>query len=452
MANGHSRVTVVSPDRRVDLSLPGSVPVGDLMAQLLDLCTDHHDRTQGLAWTLRPVGGTGLGWASSLDSARVRDGTVLELYPRSSATVQSIVEDVRDATEDAVDQAAGTWGRQDTTTMAVLVLAVLAGIVLALPDLWATSAGSAVLVALATAGALLWGCVSAARRELTVAAHLFLAIGLGWIGASVIAATAPDALVVATFPLADRAALASAAVLGSAVLVARTAPRLVAWSAAAAVAFGVALGWAGMDLAGRSADEAIAVGTVLGILGLGVLPRACLAAGGLAGLDYVVRTHGSVDPSAVATAFARSRAMLSGTLLATAGLTAAGAIRLEVAGSSMQVAQAAAIAGCLILRARAFTQYLHVLTLMLAGVTALLVQLISDLHDGQPRLSTLAALGLTLVWAAVLARGGLSTPNDVAGARSRRLLDVAESLVVATLIPLMAGNLGVLEWVRGLVS
>ncbi|MBA3340151.1 MAG: hypothetical protein H0T54_10485, partial [Geodermatophilaceae bacterium] len=39
MANRTSRVTVVSPDRQVDLVLPGSVPVGDLMAQLLDLCT-----------------------------------------------------------------------------------------------------------------------------------------------------------------------------------------------------------------------------------------------------------------------------------------------------------------------------------------------------------------------------------------------------------------------------
>lgn len=452
MANGHSRVTVVSPDRQVDLCLPGSVPVGDLMTQLLDLCTDHRDRTAALVWMLRPVGGTGLAWASSLDSARIRDGAILELFPRSSAPAQSIVEDVRDATEDAVDQTVGTWRPRDTTTMAVLILAVLAGIVLALPTLWTTSSGSGVPMPAAIAGALLWGCLAAARRELTVAAHVLLAIGLAWIGGFVLVATAPGALVADLLTPASRAALAGAAILGSAALVARAAPGLVAWSAASAVTFGAALGWAGTDLIGRSVDEAIAVGTVLGILTLGVLPRACLAAGGLAGLDYVVRTRGGVAPDAVVATFARSRALLTGALLAMAGLTAAGAIRLEMAGSSVQVAQAAAIACCLLLRSRAFTQFLHVLALVLTGVTAVLVQLTADLIGGQPRLSTVAALGLILIWAGVLARGGLSARNDVSGARSRRLLDVTEALAVATLIPLMAANLGVLQWVRELVN
>lgn len=452
MANGHSRVTVVSPDRRVDLSLPGSVPVGDLMAHLLDLCTDHQDRTRALAWMLRPVGGAGLTWASSLDSARVRDGAILELCPRSGAAAQSIVEDVRDATEDAVDQTVGTWRRQDTTTMAVLILAVLAGIVLALPTLWAATSGSGVPIAIALAGALLCGCLSAARRGLAVAAHVLLATGLAWVGAIVIVATAPGALVADPLTSATRAALAGVAILGSAAFVARAVPRLVAWSAAAAVTFGAALGWACTELVGRSVDEAIAVGTVLGILTLGVLPRTCLAAGGLAGLDYVVRTHGGVDPAAVAATFGRSRALLTGALIAMAGLTAAGAIRLELAGSSVQVAQAAAIAGCLILRARAFTQFLHVLTLVLAGVTALLVQLTADLVGGQPRLGTVATLGLVLIWAGVLARGGLSARDDVTGARSRRLLDATEALAVATLIPLMAASLGVLQWVRELVN
>jgi len=452
MANGHSRVTVISPDRRIDLSLPGSVPLGDLMAQLLDLCTDHHDRTGALAWTLRPVGGTGLAWESSLESARVRDGAVLELCPRSTAAAQCTVEDVRDATEDAVDRTVGTWSRRDTTTIAVLTLAVLGAIVAALPNLWATSSVNGVPVAIATTGVLLWGCVSVARHDLTVAAHALLAAGLIWTGAVVLAATTPAALAAATLTPAIRGALTGAAILGVTAVVAWAVPRLTAWSAAAAVAFGATLVWAAMDLAGRSIDEAIAVGTVLGVLSLGVLPRASLAAGGLAGLDYLVRTRGGVNPDTVVATFVRSRALLTGALFATAGLTAAGSFRLEFAGSSLQVAQAAAIAGCLVLRARAFSQFLHVLTLVLAGTTALVVQLTADLLHAAPRLTTIAALGLVLTWTALLARGGMSTRNDVTGARSRRLLDIAESLTVATLIPLLAGNLGVLDWVRELVN
>lgn len=451
MASGLSRVTVVSPDRRVDLSLPGSVPVGDLMAQLLELCTDHHDRTAALAWTLRPVGGTGLAWASSLETARVRDGTVLELCPRSDGAVQGAIEDVRDATEDAVDQSVGTWTRHDTSSTAALTLAGIAAIILALPDLWASS-GRALPTAAAAAVSLLWGSVRIARRGLILAAHALVAVGLAWAGAAALAATEAGMLDVDPLSPAIRAALSGAAVLGCAVAVAWAVPRLVAWPAAAGIGLGAGLGWTALDLAGRSVDDAVAIGTVLGVLLMGVLPRAALAAGGLAGLDYVVRTHGAIEPSAVVVAFARSRALLTGALVATAGLSAAGAIRLESVGSPMQVTQALAIAGCLILRARAFTQVLHVRTLVVTGTAALLVQLLSDLLDGTPRASTLAVLGLLMSWAAVLAREGSSTRNDVTGARGRRLLDVAESLVVATLIPLLAGNLGVLDWVRELVN
>lgn len=452
MANGHSRVTVVSPDRRVDLCLPGSVPVGDLMAPLLELCTDHRDRTGALAWTLRPVGGTGLAWATSLESARVRDGAVLELCPRSTAASQSVVEDVRDATEDAVDQTVGAWSRAATTTMAALTLAALAILVLALPDLWAASSDRGLPVAVGAAGGSLWGCVGLARRGLSVAAHALVAVGLAWTGALVLVATVPTAVATSTLTPANRAGLTAAAVMGAAVVLAWAVPRLVAWSAGAAIVLGAALGWAVMDLAGATTDEAIAVGTVLGVLCLGVLPRGSLAAGGLAGLDYLVRTHGGVEPGAVAARFARSRALLTGALLATAGLTAAGSVRLEFNGSPTQVTQAAAIAGCLILRSRAFSQFLHVLTVVLAGIGAVVVQLGADLIDGQPRLPTIGILALLAAWSAVLARGGLTTRNDVVGARSRRLLDVTESLAVATLIPLLAANLGVLDWVRELVN
>lgn len=450
MANGHSRVTVVSPDRRVDLALPDAVPVGDLMAQLLDLCTDHHDRTTALAWTLRPVGGTGLAMASSLESARVRDGAVLELSPRSTPGARSAIEDVRDATEDDVDQSVGRWRSADTTTVAVLTLTALAWIVLAIPDLWSSSPNG-LSVCVAAASGSLWGCVCLARRGLDVAAHALVAVGLAWTCALVLAATAP-ALVSSTLTPANRAALAATAVMGAAVVVTWAVPRLAAWSAGAVVIVVAAIGWAAMDLAGRSADEAIALGTVLGVLSLGIAPRASLAAGGLAQLDYVVRTCGGVDPGTVAATFARSRALLTGALIAASALTAAGSVRLEFAGSPLQVAQAAAIAGCLILRSRAFSQFSHVVILILLGIAALVAQLSLDLVDDAPRPATIAVLVLVAAGSILLVRGGLSTPSEVAAARSRRLLDVTESLTVAILIPVLAANLGVLDWVRELVN
>ena len=452
MANGHSQVTVVSPDRRLDLALPDSVPVGDLIAQLLDLCTDHHDRTGGLAWTLRPVGGTGLAWSSSLNSARVRDGAVLELSPRSNYGASGEVEDVRDATEDVVDQSVGSWRRTDTTTVAVLTLTALAWMVLAQPSLWATTSGNGLAVSVAVAGSALWGCGVVARRGRFVAAHALMAVGLAWSGALVIASTAPATLASTTLTHASRATLTATAVVGAAVVVSWGLPRLAAWSAAAAVVFVAVIGWAATDLAGRSTDEAVALGTVLGVLSLGVAPRASLAASGLAQLDYVVRTRGGVDPGTVAATLARSRALLTGGLAASCALTAAGSVWLAIAGSPLQVAHAAAIAGCLILRSRAFSQFTHVLTLVLIGTAALMAQLAAALIGAQPRPTTIAALVLVAAGSLVLAHGGMAAPSDVAAARSRRMLDVTESLTVATLIPLLAANLGVLDVVREMVN
>jgi len=452
MANGHSRVTVVSPDRRVDLALPDSVPVGDLMSALLDLCTDHHDRTNALAWTLRPVGGAGLAWASSLESARVRDGAVLELSPRETPGARSAVEDVRDAAEDALDQSAATWRRADTTTAAVLTLAAVAALVLIKPSLWVTLSGNGVPVSVTAAGGSLWSCVCVARRGLELAAHALLAVGLAWTGAVVLVATAPTVLVSPVLTPASRAALTATAVLGAAIVVTWAVPRLAAWSAAAVVVFGAGLGWTVMDLAGRSTVEAIALGTVLGVLSLGIAPRASLAAGGLAQLDYLVRTRGAVDPDTVATTFARSRALLTGALVAASVLTAAGTVALELAGAPLQLAQAAAVAGCLILRSRAFSQFTHVMILVSMGTVALMAQLTVDLLEDAPRPTTMGVFALIAAGSVVLTRGGLAVPSDVATARSRRVLDLTESLTVAILIPLLAANLGVLDWVGELVN
>ena len=445
-------MTVVSPDRQVDLSLPGSVPLSDLIGQLLQLCTDHDDRSAPVVWTLRPLGGSTLALTSTLQSAQIRDGAVLELYPRSERTLPTRVEDVRDATEDAVDQTVGSWSRRDSTTAALLTLSGLAVVLLARPDLWAGSSGDGLPVAAGAAGALLWAAVRVARQDLLVAAHGLLAAGLAWAGALALTATTPSLVTSASLPAASRAALCAAAVLTAAAIVSWAVPRLAAWVAAAAVCLFATLGWAGMELIGRGPEQTVAFGCVVGVLGLGILPRASLAAGGLAGLDYLVRTRGRVDPAAVVTAFARSRSLLNGALLASAALTAAGAVWLAHAASPMEVALAAAVTCCLMLRARAFSQFLHVSALVLAGIGALLGQLISELTYDEPRLTTIPVLLLTALACVLLGRSGMSAPNDVAVARSRRLFDVAESLSVATLIPLLAGNLGVLDWVRGLVS
>lgn len=467
MPGRSSQVTVISPDRRVDLSLPSSVPVGELLAQLLDVCTDHHDRNVAVSWILRPVGGGALSWASTLDAARVLDGAVLELSPGSESRGPARLDDVRDAVEDVVDETAGAWSRRHGTTMATLILAALATLLLARPDLWASSSENAIALSLSAVLALLFGGLAFAKRDLTIASHALVAVGLVWTGALALAVTAtpaPDAgradpaglassaLAASSLPPGPRAAVCALTVVIAALALSRASPRLTAWPAAVTVALLAALAWAGLDVAGASLDDAVAVTGVLGVLSLGVLPRVSLAAGGLAQLDYRVRTEGSIEPTVVSATFARSRRLLTGCLSATAVLIAIASVQLSFAGTPVQRGLGAAIACCLLLRARAFSQFQHVLTLVLAGTGALLTQLGWDLIWGDPDLPTYLGLLILLGGAAVLLRGGVSAPNDVGRARTRRMLDVAESLAVATLMPLLAADLGVLDWVRELVG
>ncbi len=462
MPGRSSQVTVISPDRRVDLSLPGSVPLGELMAQLLDVCTDHHDRNVAFSWILRPVGGSALSWASTLDAARVLDGAVLELSPGSGSHGPVRLDDVRDAVEDVVDETVGTWSRRHGTTIAALMLAALATLLLARADLWASSSENAIALSLSASLALHFGGLAFAKQDLAIASHALVAVGLVWTGAlalAVTASSAPDAgraepagLASSSLAPGPRAALCALTVVIAALALGRASPRLTAWPAAVTVALLAALAWAGLDIAGASLDDAVAVAGVLGVLSLGVLPRVSLAAGGLAQLDYRVRTEGSIEPTVVSATFARSRMLLTGCLSATAVLIAVASVQLGFADTPLQRYLGAAIACCLLLRARAFSQFQHVLTLVLAGTGALLTQLGGVLIWGHPDLLTHLGLLILLGGTAVVLRSGVSAPNDVGRARTRRMLDVAESLAVATLMPLLAADLGVLDWVRELVG
>lgn len=447
MANGLSRVTVMGPDRALDLALPGAVSIGELMPQLLELCTEHGDRTRATAWLLRPLGGRALGWAGSLESADVRDGAILELCPRSGPVAATTVEDVRDATEDLVDGTVRIWSRRDATTAALLVLALLAGAGLGLPAYWTAFAGNGVVVAAMTAVAAIGASVAVASRGLRVPAHALLATGLGWTAGLVMAATTTS------LAPSGRAALGGAAIVCAASVATWVVPSFAAWLAAVVILFATGIGWAAVTLMGLSIQDSVACGAVLGVLILGALPRVCVSAGGLAGLDYVVRTGGGgVEPDTVAATFQRSRALLTGALSATALLTAACSLSLGIAGSPIQLAQGVAVAACLLLRARAFSQFWHVLVLVLAGIAALLAPPLLAVLHGAPEPGMLAVLGGVVVASAIGVGGGLCTPSDVAVARGRRLLDAAESVAVSTLIPLLAANLGALDSVAELVN
>ena len=95
-STGLTRVTINSPQRRVDVALPDAVPLAELLPELLqhagaDLADDgqHHG-----GWLLRRGDGTPLAATAGLGAAGVRDGEVLHLAPVVGAACRNRTDDL----------------------------------------------------------------------------------------------------------------------------------------------------------------------------------------------------------------------------------------------------------------------------------------------------------------------------------------------------------------------
>ncbi|MGH3425758.1 MAG: EsaB/YukD family protein, partial [Nocardioidaceae bacterium] len=74
MLTAYSRVTVVTAERKVDLALPTSLPVADVVPQVLRYCAPPDGTDKPTAWTLARIGGQPLAFNQTLSDAGVLDG------------------------------------------------------------------------------------------------------------------------------------------------------------------------------------------------------------------------------------------------------------------------------------------------------------------------------------------------------------------------------------------
>ena len=127
MLTAYSRVTVVTPDRSVDLALPSALPLSEVLPQLMHFVAP--DGTDGVpaTWALGKVGGASLLLSQTLAEAGVLDGDVLELRAGQDEVRAAVVEDVRDAVEDSVDASGGVWTTLTTASFAVVTASVVLG-------------------------------------------------------------------------------------------------------------------------------------------------------------------------------------------------------------------------------------------------------------------------------------------------------------------------------------
>jgi type VII secretion integral membrane protein EccD len=434
MPTAYSRVTLVSGARRVDLAVPGAVPLADVMPQLVRYCAPAEHPDQPLAWTLGRLGGPNLGLTTTLRDAAVADGEVLELRTPATVTHPAYVEDVRDAVDDAVDEAGQHWEPGNTTGFALAVASAVMAAAVLLPQARRPGDAGALGLAAAVAGLGVAGAGWADRRGHRLAVHAVLATGMLWGGVGGwLAAAYRD------WPWPAGLAAALAGVLAVAALARALTAAATGYLAAAAMLAAAGLPLGTLTLAGHDALAAVRLDGVLAVLVVGVLPRVSLTVGGLASEDYRVRRGSMVTAEALGARIRQSTALLYGGLGAACVIGAAAGLVLTARDGLWDRLLGLAVGLALVLRSRVFSRVPQIVPLRAAGLAVLAAAALPVAGAWPVATAVAASTALVAVSAVPL--------SDVARARVKQLLNLAEMAVVVAMVAVAAGALGGYDWV-----
>ncbi|TQF05355.1 type VII secretion integral membrane protein EccD [Kitasatospora acidiphila] len=108
-ATGFCRVTVVAPDSRIDVALPEDVPLADVYPEVLRLSGQTQGDGEPTGFHLVRRDGTVLDSGLPLAAQQVRDGDLLSLRPFAESLPPAVYDDVADAIASAVEADRRFW-------------------------------------------------------------------------------------------------------------------------------------------------------------------------------------------------------------------------------------------------------------------------------------------------------------------------------------------------------
>ncbi|MEV0646884.1 type VII secretion integral membrane protein EccD [Phytomonospora sp. NPDC050363] len=444
MPGQYSAVTVVGPQSTRDIALPTNVPLAELLPQLLrpGLLRAEGVDADPAGWTLTTMEGYRIGAGRTLAEAEVGDGEVLHLHDATDQIIPTPVEDIRDAIEDHVDGNGRPWkagtGRVYATALAALVVGgaaflggsftavMLTGVLICLLSVvvtWWSAAENHALARLAIIGGALW-----AWRV----AHL--ATG-GLVGDGVAAEPTRH-----TYG-------ASAALLVTVLCLIGT---------PLALPFVTALG--GVTLLGSVGAAALAMGApvtptaacllLAALFTLGIMPRVSMTTGGLFGMDRRIQSGRSATTEDLRLRLERIDAMLCGGLVALSFSVALTSVVLTRDGGVFEGWLGFGAAVAVLTRSRVFDQIRHVAPLRIAGTAAvgyavwIWINDVSAMDPWLPAVAVLVALGYA---------GTTTVPRSTVGsARARRIVGVAEIVLVSALVAITGKVIGLYDMVASM--
>jgi type VII secretion integral membrane protein EccD len=436
MAETSRLVTVVGTNRRVDTTVPGHVPLAELLWDLLDLI-DEPSGPAAPRWGLTRLGGPILDLERGLAAQGVRDGAMLFLTDLAEPPRAAEFDDYAEQVAVTVDRESGHW--KPPIQMAALTVAASASVavtgaallVLGLthPLLWSIGLAAAALVALGAAVLsrafrlpLSGGVLAFSTLPLWAAAGVDLAAGL-------------------QLGLLPAIAAGLAAVAVGAFLARLVGPAVQAPAAGVLVATLLAAGVLTFcSVVGVGLFEAAALAAVLGLAVMRFLPMAVVR---LARIDASRTPHQSL---------ARGRRLLAALFAGLSALLAASGIWLSLGNSWLELGLAGALALACALGARHYRFIAEILPLGAASLlifTALELAFVRYLAVDQTRVLLIAPV---LIGAAILIVGlGLLLRSRELSPNLDKRLDQIEGLAIVATVPLALGIWGLYDEVRGLL-
>ncbi|MGF1430750.1 type VII secretion integral membrane protein EccD [Kitasatospora sp. LaBMicrA B282] len=480
-ATGFCRVTVVAPDSRIDVALPEDVPLADVYPEVLRLSGQTQAEGAPTGFHLVRRDGTVLDSGLPLNAQQVRDGDLLSLRPFAESLPPAVYDDVADAIASAVEADRRFWSpdlmRAFGLTGAGLLI-VLLGFALWFADLRHDMHGLPGVLSGVTAVVLVAFAGVRARvyRDDTAA----LTLGIGALPHALIAGTGILAVAHSYDGPGRLQFLAGCAtVLVVSVLLVGLLPEKDSVFVAAAVlsAGGTLATFAAVLMPGTPADHIAAVAGVAALAAVGFLPAlsarfARLPVGFSApgqtrtrasrGLDETERAE-AVQYERIAHQARRGHEVLVGLVGGCAAVIVGACTVLGFTDRMFPQLLALALGISTMLRARLFRYTAQVFSLTVAGLLGLALLILGlSLHTPLSilRATSTTAVDLRTIWlggsialgAALLVAIGLVVPRLGVSPFWGRILDLVDSLLLMSLVPLALAVLDIYSLVRGATS
>ncbi|MFF2524589.1 type VII secretion integral membrane protein EccD [Streptomyces liangshanensis] len=477
---GFCRVTVVAPDSRVDVALPEDIAVADLYPEILRLSGQSPADGAPVGYHLVRRDGTVLDGALSLTAQRILDGELLSLRPFAESLPPAVFDDVSDAVATAVARDRALWTDRLMRAAGLLggsVLLVLLGFVLWTADPRHDMHGLPGILAGVTGVLLL--ALSAVRARVYDDRASSVALGIGSLANTAVAGSGLLPLDAGEGIGRLQFLLACAAVLVASVILVIVSPGgdgpFVAFVLASAVA--LLLTFAAITRNLEPAETAalcapLAVGALAFLPGLstrfarlpiGFEPPRTSVGGGY-GTDP--EPQGPVDAARIAAQARRGHELLVGLVGGCALLATGAAAVLGFSDNVWGQLLALATGVAMLMRAHLFRYTAQVGCALAAGLGALVLLvlglclnppagLMREALGGDGRALDIRTLWLTTAVAAVAAlitAIGLIVPRKGVTPFWGRFLEIAESCVLLTLVPLCLAVFDVYHSIRAMTS